>query len=392
MKQRLLLALLMVFASVGLAMGQSASIDITIPGSSTGKQVLVEISGSSIAENQAPQATGASVTQYYYSDNGKMVAQYAVNVTANEQTFSFTNGTNESAAWISDDLAMEVVGEVSSFVINGNGSLANNLTSLVFSGNGILQNLVLGPLDNGVNKGWIGYVPKLKTLDCSGNQLTVLPVKSNTPDGNFEITDYNVSGQTIQTVPTLSTTVTTDHKVSVSSDALDNVFAKGIADYEITEWTLNGEQVSVEGDDTNGYVLKQNDVYVGGTFTATLTVSETDTYYPGASMAVKVEVEEPTFSATTSADSNGSVTIDESSGLKVGDKVTVTVTPNENYEVASISFEGLSKDANQTEINGTYTVVGDTDPKVSVTFSTASIGAPAVILPIIGTSVISFLL
>ena len=367
MKQRLLLALLMVFASVGL-IGAQTSIDITIPGSSTGGQVLVEISGSNIAENQAPQATGASVTQYYYSDNGKMVAQYAVNVTANEQTLSFTNGTNESAAWISDDLAMEVVGKVSSFVINGNGSLANNLTSLVFSGNGILQNLVLGPLEDGVNKGWIAYVPDLKTLDCSGNQLAVLPVQNNDP-GEISIDNYNVSGQTIQTIPTLSTTVTTDHKVSVSSVALDNVFAKGITDYEITEWTLNGNAVSVEGDDTNGYILKQNDIYVGGTFSATLVVSEGDDNYPGASMQVKIEVEEPTFSVTTEGATNGSVTVDKNSGLKVGDEVTVTVTPTTGYEVASITFEGLSKDANQTEINGTYTVVGDTDPKVSVTFS-----------------------
>ena len=202
MKQRLLLALLMVFASVGFSWGQSTSIDITIPGNSAGGQVLVEVSGSNIQNGQAPEATATGLTQYYYQKDGKMVAQYAVPVTDKKQVLSFTNGTNESGvAWISDDLEMEVVGQVSSFVINGKGALTNHLTSLVFSGNGILQNLVLGQLDGGVNKGWIGYVPALKTLDCSNNQLSVLPAKTNAPDGNIAITNYDVSGQSPQTVP-----------------------------------------------------------------------------------------------------------------------------------------------------------------------------------------------
>ncbi len=372
MKQRLLLALLMLWTSVGL-IGAQTSIDITIPGNSAGGRVLIQIAGEHIAENSAPQISGSSVTQSYYQENGKGIAQYQVQITDAEQKLSFTNGTSTNVAWANDDLEMDVIGLVSSFVINGKGTLSNNLTSLEFSQNGMLQNLVLGPLEGGVNKGWIGYVPKLQTLDCSNNQLAVLPVKNNGSeygDAGITIGNYNVSGQTVQTVPTLSTTVTTDHKVSVSSDALDDIFAKGITDYEITGWTLNGESVSVEGDDTEGYTLKQNDIYVGGTFTATLTVLDTDTYYPGASMTVKVKVEEPTFSATIEGNgANGSVTIDKTSGLKVGDEVTVTVTPNNNYKVASITFEGLSKDANQTKINGTYTVVGDTDPKVSVTFS-----------------------
>ncbi|OUO52208.1 hypothetical protein B5F77_08840 [Parabacteroides sp. An277] len=361
----------MVFASVGLIGAQSTSIDITIPGNSTGGQVLVEVSGSNIQNGQAPVATATGLTQYYYRKDGKMVAQYAVPVTDKEQVLSFANGTNESGVvWISDDLKMEVIGQVSSFVINGKGALTNHLTSLVFSGNGILQNLVLGQLDGDVNKGWIGYVPALKTLDCSNNQLSVLPAKTNAPDGNIAITDYDVRGQSLQTVPTLSTVSTTDHKFSISTEALDNICLKGITDYELSNCLLNGESVSLEGDSNDGYTLKQSGIFVGGTFTATLTVAATDTYYPGASLQVKVTVDEPTFKATAKRnDTNGTVSVSPNKDLKVGDKVTVSVNPNEGCEVTSIEFAGLSKDANQTEINGTYTVVGDVDPSVSVTFS-----------------------
>ena len=352
MKQRLLLALLMVFASVGLIGAQNTSIDLTIPGNNAGGMVYVQISGSGISSGVYPEATGASVT---VTGN---TAQYAVAVEGTAKTLSFTNGDSGSPAWANEDLAMTVVGQVSSFVINGQGHLSDNLSSLEFSSNGILETLVLGALDGGVNRGWIGYVPNLKTLDCSNNKLLVLPVQNNSSGSTgatITIDDYSVSGQQPTTPIALSST-TSNHVVTVDASSLTNYFSKGLTHYSLENWTQSGNEVTYEATD-GGYTLNSNDIYVGGTFTANLVVDEEDPFYAGASMQVQVTVDEPVFTASFAiADNNtsgGSVTLSQTNDLRIGDKITVTVTPSTGYEVTSITFTGLSKDANQTEINGT---------------------------------------
>ena len=370
MKQRLLLALLMVFASVGLAMGQSTHpINITIPANAG--DVTISIA----ADNSLPVAPsmkgegGAAITPTGGSNGAPYV--YSISNSSSEQTITIENGDGNNDWNI--PMQMTISGKVSAFEITSEGgAIARNLESLSFVDNGVLETLILGPATSG-NQGNIGYVPALETLNCAGNKLSVIPVKTNNQD--ITITDYNVGEQTSDLTLSMDATGTTEHTVKVNAESLKTMFPYLEDGYELTF-----SDVTVTGDATSGYTFTQNGAHVGGMFTATLTV-DNDRYANVTIPNVTVTVPEPEFSLSKPTTSgceptytlNGSTTSFSGTDplkLKKDDKLVVTINPTSGYELSSLSITGLTIDPNNTnKETGVYAFVvkGDVNPTMTIT-------------------------
>ena len=376
MKQRLLLALLMVFASVGLigAQDQAPSenavpINITIPAGSGEVTIQVKSeNGLSIAPNLF-NSSNEKITAS--GGNNTLPYTYTINQTSSEQTVFFENASGSADAW--KGLEMVITGPVSSFVVSGdNGAIAKSLTSLSFVDNGVLETLILGPTDKG-NQGNIGYVPVLKALNCAGNKLSVIPVKSNNGTGasKITITNYNVGEQMSDLTLSMDATGTTEHTVMVNEESLEKMFPYLEDGYELT---FSG--VTVTGDAESGYTFTQNGAHVGGTFTATLTVNN-DRYANVTIPNVTVTVPEPEFqlTATTtgcnlSFESNG-FNYDSNNKLTKGQKLKVSIADfNSTTHTASMQVSGLALVEDETnKENGVYTylVIGNQNPTITAT-------------------------
>ena len=349
MKQRLLLALLMVFASVGLIGAQNSPsqnavpINITIPAGSD--KVTIQVKSDNGLE-AAPNLFKSSDEKITASGGENTLPYtYTIDQTSSEQTVFFENASGGGTdAWTG--LEMVITGPVSSFVVSGdNGAIAESLTSLSFVDNGVLETLILGPTDQG-NQGNIRYVPALDELNCAGNKLSVIPVKSNLGEGSdlIEITNYNVGNQNASLALSMDATGTTEHTVKVNAESLKTMFPYLEDGYELTF-----SDVTVTGDAESGYTFTQNGAHVGGTFTATLTVN--NDRYAGVKISnVKVTVPEPEFKlkATTSGgynlsfQNNGSAFNFENEKLAKGDKLKVTIADfNSTTHTASMQVSGL---------------------------------------------------
>ena len=379
MKQRLLLALLMVFASVGLIGAQGASpssnavpINITIPAGNG--EVIIQVKsdkGLSAAPN------------LFKSDNEKLTATggsntlpwaYTIDQTNSEQKVFFENGSGGSTTdW--EGLEMTISGPVSSFEISGeNGVIAKSLTSLSFVNNGVLETLILGPTTAG-NQGNIGYVSKLKTLECSGNKLSVIPVCKN--GSTITIDNYNVGTQNSTLSISMDATGTTEHTVMVNEESLKKMFPH----LDDNGYTLDFTDVTVTGDATSGYTFTQNGAHVGGNFTATLRMASTNSRYPNVEIPnVKVTVPEPEFKLTASATggklsfaSNGNSFNSSSDKLSKGDKLKVTIQDfNSTTHAASMQVSGLALVEAETKVDEgvyTYLVIGDQNPSIAATIT-----------------------
>ena len=376
MKQRLLLALLMVFASVGLigAQNQTPSenavpINITIPAGSGKVTIQVKSDNGLKAAPNLFKSSDEKITAS--GGENTLPYTYTIDQTSSEQTVFFENASGGGTdAW--KGLEMVITGPVSSFVVSGdNGAIAESLTSLSFVDNGELETLILGPVTSG-NQGNIGYVPALETLNCAGNKLSVIPVKTNNQD--ITIADYNVGEQTSDLTLRMDAMGTTEHTVMVNDESLEKMFPY----LEDSDYELTFSDVTVTGNATEGYTFTKNGAHVDGTFTATLTV-DNDRYAGVKISNVKVTVPEPEFelTATTSGgynlsfQNNGSAFNFENEKLAKGDKLKVTIADfNSTTHTASMQVSGLALVEDETnKENGVYTylVIGDQNPTITAT-------------------------
>ena len=195
MKQRLLLALLMLFSSVGF-MKVDAQISITLPQTKTAEDVTITFKGKGFTPGDYEKGSypyfGKDITLPTSTTATQVVYKFSTKTDA-EQTLTL-QATNAKPAW--GDVQMEINGKVSAFVVTTNPTendvknVLNYITSLSFTKNGVLEQLVLASKMHIKTTG----LPKLASLSCAENKLNHIPSKLG-DDGKVKLTTYNVGEQ-----------------------------------------------------------------------------------------------------------------------------------------------------------------------------------------------------
>lgn len=376
MKQRLLLALLMLFSSVGFMKAQ-ASDPITI-GVPKDAKVTITLTSSSFTftSESYPQLYSGSdvVTPEGGVDklNSKTVKWILEPVAATN--YELSTATNDDS-W--GNLSLSLDGKVTSFVVSG--PVTNNfqklITSLSFTNNGELNNLILQANTAYTTAG----LPNLSKLSCSGNKLTRIPAKP----ASMKETDYLVGTQT----PALDAiTITQDNSkdgvdFSSISTSLENttlahvLFGKWINKYAFkiaNAKDKDGKDVTTAlvGVNKAVYSFKQGDIFFDGE--VTFDVNVTDDNYPGVVIkGVKTSIGKPSFAvkAEVNDEKMGQVTARPTDQfIAKGETITFTFDPEDGYsfkDVEESSVKGLTsvekKEYEGGNVAYTYTVKGNED-------------------------------
>ena len=379
MKQRLLLALLMLLTSAGF-LKVDAQISITLPKTDKAEEVTITFKGKAFTAGDINTGSypyfGAGIEPT--STSSTVVVYKLKTKTDATQTLTLQAG-NAKPAW--GDVQMEINGKVSAFVVttdpteNDAANVLNYITSLSFTNNGVLEQLVLAK-NNAY--GTIG-LPNLTSLSCSDNKLMWIPAK---PEGMTNA-NYQVGKQTPAEVR-LGTVSGNAESFVLNVDAFgelfkDNTLTDG---KDLSIETLKDENgnvtTSVKADLVNSvyHFRDAQGIYVDGNFKADIKISNES--YPGVIICnVPLSVSPATFDLSLDYDKTlgNSFTIngqkvDELKGLKKGDKITLTPVPNvaKGYEFDKFgTLEGVTEP--KEEGNGyVFTVVGDKNVKIAASF------------------------
>lgn len=374
MKQRLLLALLMLFSSVGFMKAQgTAPIKIAVP--KEGKVTITLTSSTfEFRSDSYPQLFLGStpVTPDKSSFKNKTVKWILESKTGAEYQLSTDTNTDK---W--GELTLSLDGKVTSFAVTGSATneFQKLITSLSFTNNGELNNLILQANTAYTTAG----LPNLSKLSCSGNKLTRIPAKP----ASMKKTDYLVGTQT----PALDAITITQNNskdgvdFSSISTSLENttlahvLFGKWSDPYAFTIANAkdkDGKDVTTAlvGVNKAVYSFKQGDIFFDGE--VTFDVNVTDANYPGVIIkGVKTSIDKPSFAVKAEVnDANmGTVatTVTDNKAEK-GASITFTFTPKTGYsfkEVEKSSVKGLTfveeKEYEGGNVAYTYTVKGNED-------------------------------
>lgn len=162
MKQRLLLALLMLFSSVGFMKAQT--IDISVP---KGETVKLTITSETFPFQE---------TNYPQLNEGAIIPSGFDSKTL-EWTLKPEADTKYKLATAANDwgnLSIKLDGKVTSFDAGAETPLSKLVTSLEFVDNGVLSVLNLGKNSQRLTDAF----PNLKILKCAGNKLNYLSFAS----------------------------------------------------------------------------------------------------------------------------------------------------------------------------------------------------------------------
>ena len=378
MKQRLLLALLMLFSSVGF-MKVDAQISITLPKTEEAEYVTITFKGEGFTPGNyekgsypyfgkdIPQPTSTTATQVVYKFSTK---------TDTEQTLTL-RADNAKSAW--GDVQMELDGKVSAFVVTANPTenddenVLNYITSLSFTNNGELEQLVLAKGQAYETTG----LPNLKELSCSGNKLIWIPKKA------AAMTKYDVGTQTPENIKGLiATPVNSNSKNGVTLNisklssngnstlfnSLADLYAFSIANAKDKD--SKDVTTALVGVNKAVYSFKQGDIFFDGD--VTFDVKVRDANYPDVVIrGVKTSIDKPSFAVKAEVnDANmGTVatTVTDNKAEK-GASITFTFAPKTGYsfkEVEKSSVKGLTfvekKEYEGGNVAYTYTVKGNED-------------------------------
>jgi len=380
MKQRLLLALLMLFSSVGF-MKVDAQISITLPKTEKAEETVTitfnaktfksgDLSTGSYPTfgNASVAAKSTSATQVVYEFKTKITEDLTLTLDA----------TNERAStW--GDIKVAIDGKVSQFVVTNNPDkdskthVLNYITSLSFKNNGELKELVLAKGQAYETTG----LPNLKELSCSGNKLTWIPKKA------AAMTKYEIGTQTPENIEGLiATPVNSNSKNGVtlnisklSSNGNSTLF-NSLADlYAFSIENAKdkyGKDVTTDlvGVNKAVYSFKQGDIFFDGD--VTFDVKVTDDNYPDVVIrGVKTSIDKPSFAvkAEVNDEKMGKVTASPAEqSVAKGTPITFTFAPETGYsfkEVEKSSVKGLTfveeKEYEGGNVAYTYTVKGNED-------------------------------
>ena len=232
MKQRLLLALLMLFSSVGF-MKVDAQISITLPKTEKPEDVTITFTSS---EKKFKPKTSSDLGSYpMIGDDEPTVskdgatATYKLKTKADDKTdLSLSNNIPSGNPTVWGNITLTLNGKVSKFKVSKEKTknLQSSIISLSFTNNGELSELILGGATNAYTTEGL---PNLKELSCAGNKLNWIPVKPT----DMEASKYNIGTQILD--------VTLTGKTSNSKDGVEfsisdlKVFSS-LKGYNITRW------------------------------------------------------------------------------------------------------------------------------------------------------------
>lgn len=383
MKQRLLLALLMLFSSVGF-MKVDAQISITLPQTKTAEGVTITFKGEGFTPGdyekgsypyfgkEIPQPTSTTATQVVYKFSTKTDAT---------QTLTLQVG-NAKSAW--GDVQMEINGKVSAFVVttnpkeNDDKNVLNYITSLSFKNNGELSTLKLCKSNGYLTTG----LPKLASLSCSGNKLNYIPSKQE--GGKDKIFTYEVGEQSPSS--NMLSTITFDAKSGYTLNVADfDKSASTIFSPEPTSLSISGlendkkENVfSYVKSESGKYFFKDGDIFMDGEFTAKIAVGSDDKNYPDVVICgVPVKVNAATFALdkdnkiTIEPKDAGTINVTEPATLTSLTRNTVvklTPAPESGYEFDKFEIVAGLEAAGQDGNSYSFKVKGDKDPEIKAIF------------------------
>ncbi len=381
MKQRLLLALLMLFSSVGF-MKVDAQISITLPQTKTAEDVTITFTSSTkkftspTSENPSYPVMGEAKPTV--SKDGATATYKFKTKTDAPTSLEIAKGFPEAASNSWGEITLTLNGKVSSFGVTANPTkneknVLNYITSLSFTNNGELKELVLAKGQAHETTG----LPNLKELSCSGNKLTWIPKKT------AAMTKYDVGTQTpenitgLSVIPvdnnskngvTLGISTLSSNKNSTLFNSLADLYAFTIANAK----DKYGKDVTTARVGVNRavYSFKQGDIFFDGD--VTFDVNVTDDNYPGVVIkGVKTSIEKPSFAvkAEVNDEKMGNVTTTATANkAEKGASITFTFAPKTGYsfkEVEESSVKGLTfverKEYERGNVAYTYTVKGNED-------------------------------
>lgn len=377
MKQRLLLALLMLFSSVGFMKAQgTAPIKIAVP--KEGKVTITLTSSTfEFRSDSYPQLFlgSTAVTPDKSSFKNKTVKWILESKTGAEYQLSTETNTDN---W--GNLSLSLDGKVTSFVVSGAASnkFQKLITSLSFTNNGELDNLILQANTAYTTAG----LPNLSKLSCSGNKLTRIPAKP----ASMKDADYLVGTQT----PALDAITITQNNskdgvdFSSISTSLKNTINTTLVHVLFGQWSdkyafsianakdKDGKDVTTAlvGVNKAVYSFKQGDIFFDGE--VTFDVNVTDANYPGVVIkGVKTSIGMPSFAvkAEVNDEKMGKVTASPAEqSVAKGKTITFTFDPEDGYSFKAVeesSVKGLTfvekKEYEGGNVAYTYTVKGNED-------------------------------
>lgn len=353
MKQRLLLALLMLLTSAGFL---KAQINIISTGDAAVKVTLTSDAFTFVPDNYPTIDAEGSDEAVTANPNGKSVVYTIPQGSKKLLIKGAANG------W--GNISITVDGKVVTFTA-AKSDLSNLVKSLSFTNNGKL------------NKLGVQYLINLTSLSCENNVLSVIPAKTD------KMKDYKVGKQTPASVEPISGNA---KSFQLKADVFSNIL-KGLTDgKDLSIETLKDENgnvtTSVKADLVNSvyHFRDAQGIYVDGSFKADIKISNES--YPGVVICnVPLSVSPATFGLslegydTTLGNSfkvavNGTEKTGDIQDLKKGDKITLTPVPNvaKGYEFDKFgTLEGATGPIE--EGNGyVFTVVGDKRVKITASF------------------------
>lgn len=371
MKQRLLLALLMLFSSVGF-MKVDAQISITLPQTKTAEDVTITFTSST---KKFKPTTSSDKGSYPMMGDDKptvskdgATATYKFKTKAQESSYTLKTNIPNSDPEVWGNITLTLNGKVSKFKVSDTktNNLQSSIISLSFTNNEELSELVLGGATNAYTTDGL---PNLKELSCSGNKLIWIPVKPT----NMEASKYSIGKQILD-----ATLIgkTSNSKDGVEFSISDLKVFSSLKGYNITNAKdKDGNAVTVKKVADNKFVFTKGDIFFDGKLT--FDVEVTDTNYPGVIISgVKTTISVPTFTLKTENlkfDSkqgtiNSNINFDGSKTVKKGDKIVLTPAPNGGYAFDKFtSYKGVS----EPTLDGnayTFIVLGDVDPVIEAAF------------------------
>ena len=364
MKQRLLLALLMLFSSVGF-MKVDAQISITLPKTEKAEDVTITFTSS----------TGKFSTTSYpvIGDDltptvNNTTATYKLKTKAQESSYTLKTDIPNSDPKVWGNITLTLNGKVSKFKVSNEktNNLQSSIISLSFTNNEELSELVLGGATNAYTTDGL---PNLKELSCSGNKLIWIPVKPT----NMEASKYNIGTQILDATLTGKTS---NSKDGVEFSISDLKVFSSLKGYNITNAKdKDGNAVTVKKVADNKFVFTKGDIFFDGD--VTFDVEVTDTNYPGVIISgVKTTISAPKFTLkkdnlkfdSKQGSINSNNPFDGTQTVGKGDKIILTPAPEDGYEFDKFtSYKGVS----EPTLDGnayTFTVLGDVDPVIEAAF------------------------
>lgn len=385
MKQRLLLALLMLFSSVGF-MKVDAQISITLPKTEKPEDVTITFKGKGFTPGNYEKGSypyfGKEIT--LPTSSPTEVVYKLKTKTDDTQTLTLQVG-NAISAW--GDVQMELDGKVSAFVVTANPkendgtNVLNYITSLSFTDNGELERLVLASKNAYKTTG----LPKLASLSCAKNKLNHIPSKLG-DDGKVKLTPYNVGEQSPSSTMFTTVLVTEPKNGLTLNTSFDQQTSKIFSETVTGALTISelkdkdGKVVNYAKLESGKYFFKDGDIFMDGEFTAKIAVGSDDKNYPDVVICgVPVKVNAATFTLdkdkkiTIEPKDAGTINVTEPEDSKLSlltrnTVVKLTPAPESGYEFDKFEIEAGLEAAGQDGNSYSFKVIGDKDPEIKAIF------------------------